>query len=86
MLQKASPWLKDRKKERMQERFEKLVEGIQERHHKMVQKGCTFEKINQSASVGEHFINHDKMCESMGAYIKGTVKIDFLIKPNSILF
>ena len=67
----AHSWWKDRKKERLQERFEKIVEGVRARHDKMVEKGCTFEKINQSAGANEHFVNHGKMCESMGSYIKG---------------
>ena len=72
MLADAShSWWKDRKKKRLQERFEKLVDGVRERHDKMVEKGCTFEKINQSAGANEHFVNHGKMCESMGSYIKG---------------
>ena len=71
MFKKAGQEWKDRKKERLQERFEKLVEGVRERHDKMVEKGCTFEKINQSASEGVHFLNPGKMCESMDAYIKG---------------
>ena len=71
MFKKADQEWKDRKKERLQERFEKLVEGVRERHDKMVEKGCTFEKINQSASAGVHFLNHGKMCESMSANIKG---------------
>ena len=71
MLAKASHFGKDRKKDRFQERFEKLVKGVRERHDKMVEKGCTFGKINQLAGANEHFVNHDKMCESMGSYIKG---------------
>ena len=66
-------WWKDRKKERLQKRFEKLVNVVRGRHNKLVQKGCTFAKIYQNPSVGEHFVNHGKMCESMGAYIKGTI-------------
>ena len=64
-------WWKDRKKDRLYNRFEKLVEGVQKRHNKMIEKGCTFEKINQSAGASENFVNHAKMCESMGSYIKG---------------
>ena len=76
MLQDAthSWWkhkVKDLKKERLQEKFEKLVKRVRERHDKMVEKGCTFAKINQSAGAREHFVNHGKMCESMGAYLKG---------------
>ena len=72
MLQDTShSWLKDRKRERLQEKFEKLVKGVRERHDKMVEKGCTFEKINQSAGAREYFVNHGKICESMGSYIKG---------------
>ena len=71
MFKKANEEWTDRKKERLQERFEKLVEGVRERHDKMVEKGCTFKKINQSASAGVDFLNHGKMCQSMGAYIKG---------------
>ena len=52
MLEGASHFGKDRKKDRFQERFEKLVKGVRERHDKMVEKGCTFEKINQSAAEG----------------------------------
>ena len=59
------------KKERLQEKFEKLVKRVRERHDKMVEKGCTFEKINQSAGARELFVNHGKMCESRGAYLKG---------------
>ena len=54
-------WWKDRKKDRLYNRFEKLVEGVQERHNKMIEKGCTFEKINQSAGASENFVNHDKI-------------------------
>ena len=72
MLEDAShSWWKDRKKDRLQKRFEKLVDGVRKRHDKMVEKGCTFVKTNQPAGAGEHFVNHGKMCESMGAYIKG---------------
>ena len=67
----AHEWWKDRKKKRLQERFAKLVEVVQERHNKMTEKGCTFEKLNQPAGASEHFVNHGKMCESMGSYIKG---------------
>ena len=72
MLQDDSPSLwKDRKRKRLQEKFDKLVKGVRERHDKMVEKGCIYQKINQSAGAREHFVNHGKMCESMGAYFKG---------------
>ena len=72
MLQDDSHLLwTDRKKERLQEKFEKLVNGVWERHDKMVKKGCTYEKIDQSAGRREHFVNHGNICESMGAYFKG---------------
>ena len=68
----AQPWFKNRKKRRLRKRFEKLVEGIQNRHDKLVEKGCTFEKINQPAGAQEHFVNHGEMCKSMGSYITGS--------------
>ena len=71
MLQDDSQLWKDRKRERLQAKFEKFVQGIWERHDKMVEKGCTFEKMNQSAGSREHFVNHGNICESMGAYFKG---------------
>ena len=71
MLQDDSQLWKDQKRERLQERFEKIVQGIWKRHDKMVEKGCTFEKINRSAGRREHFVNHGNICESMGAYFKG---------------
>ena len=72
MLQDDSPSLwKDRKRKRLQEKFDKLVKGVRERHDKMVEKGCTYQKINLSAGAREHFVNHGKICESMGAYFKG---------------
>ena len=67
----AQPWWKDRKKSRLLKRFEKIVESMQARHDKLVEKGCTFEKINQSAGAREHFVNHSEMCKSMGSYITG---------------
>ena len=67
----AQPWWKDRKKSRLLKRFEKIVESMQARHDKLVEKGCTFEKINRSAGAREHFVNHGEMCKSMGSYIKG---------------
>ena len=69
--QAAHPWWKDRKRDRMQKRFEKIVEGVRDRHDKLSKKGCTFEKINQQPSAGEHFINHSHMCNAMNAYFKG---------------
>ena len=77
MLQDDSPSLwKDRKRKRLQEKFDKLVKGVRERHDKMVEKGCTYQKINQSAGAREHFVNHGKICESMGAYFKGKRRLN----------
>ena len=67
----AQPWWKDRKKNRLRNRFAKLVQGVRARHNKLLEKGCTFKKINQSAGAREHFVNHGEMCKSMGSYIKG---------------
>ena len=71
MLDVGQPWFKNQKKRRLRKRFEKLVKGIRERHDKLVEKGCTFAKINQPAGAREHFVNHGEMCKSMGSYITG---------------
>ena len=67
----AQPSWKLKKKDRLLKRFEKFVDGIQARHDKLVEKGCIFEKISQSAGAREDFVNHSEMCQSMSVYITG---------------
>ena len=73
MWDDLSPWWKEKKRDRLEKRFGKLVQGVRERHDKLVKKGCTFEKINQKPGTSEHFINHGHICKAVNAYIKGNI-------------
>ena len=44
MWDDLSPWWKEKKRDRLEKRFGKLVQGVRERHDKLVKKGCAFEK------------------------------------------
>ena len=69
MLEKSD--LNDKKKDRFQTKFEKTVEKVQDRHDKLIEKGCTFEQINQNPGFGAHFTDHSDTCRSIGDFIQG---------------
>ena len=71
MLEKSD--LNDKKKNRFQTKFAKTVEKIQDRHDKLIEKGCTFEQINQNPGFGAHFTDHSDTCRSIGDFIQGKI-------------
>ena len=63
--------LNDKKKDRFQSKMEKLVQKARDRHDKLVEKGCSFEQINQHPGAGAHFIDHSDTCRSIGDFVIG---------------
>ena len=59
------------KQDRFQKKMEKLVQKARDRHDKLVEKGCSFEKINQRSGAGAHFIDHSDTCRSIVDFTTG---------------
>ena len=71
MLEKSN--LNDKRTVRFQTKLEKIVEKIQDRHDKLIEKGCTFEQINQNPGFGAHFTDHSDTCRSIGDFVQGKI-------------
>ena len=63
--------LSDKKKDRYQAKMEKLVQKARDRHDKLVEKGCVFEKIDEHPGAGAHFIDHSDTCRSIVDFTTG---------------
>ena len=59
------------KQDRFQKKMEKLVQKARDRHDKLVEKGCSFEKISQRPGAGAHFIDHSDTCRSIADFTTG---------------
>ena len=76
MLAKSS--LKQKAKTRTKARFIRLANKINDRHEKLLEKDCTFEKMTK-LNLSQVHIDFDNTCQTFETIINGSLKLDDLI-------
>ena len=78
MLEKSS--LKQKAKTRTKARFIRLANKINDRHEKLLEKDCKFEKMTQ-LNLSQVHIDFDNTCRTFETIINGSLKLaDLIIK------